>query len=111
MKQIAVGYIKELILALKQAEEICEAQAAFWSIQSDKFGSFAARFTDVKELMEICIDDSVDELIEWLKTRKKELGIYHAVMQGVNNSYNFPCSLKPTQFPRLALPTLDITLE
>ena len=92
-------------------EGICEAQAAFWNYQSDKFGSFSSQITDAKDLIEIGIDESIDELVGWLKGRKMELETYHEVMQGVNNSYNFPCAVKPTAFPQLALPTLDITLQ
>lgn len=109
--QIAAKHIKDLILALTQVEEICEAQAAFWNYQSNKFSSFSTQITDAEALVAIGIDDSVKELLAWLKERKRELAIYHEVMQGVNNSFNFPCELKPTKFPALALPTLGITLE
>lgn len=99
-----------MIKALNRVEEICESQAPFWNYQSNKFSSFSTQITDVQELMEIGIDDLLDELPAWLKDRRREFGIYHEVMQGVN-SFNFPCELKPTKFPSVTWQTLNIIHE
>ncbi len=104
--------VERLIVALKNVEEMLEAfQVAFWNLQADEFRSFSAKITGAKELIAIGITDSIDELVDWLKAHKGELETYHMVLQKVNNSYNFLCSVEPTKFPQLALPTLDIVLQ
>ena len=103
----------DLVKLLGEVERICEGQAAFWGFQSDKFGSFKTSVSNVKDFIEMgLIDESTDELIGLLKERKGELETYHVMMQAVNNSFNFPTGARrPTEFPSINLPALDITLE
>ena len=110
--QEAAGHVADLIKQLGQVEAICEAQAAFWSYQADKFGTFSSNVKSAQEFIELGIgDESVEELTGWLKERKQQLEKYHLAMQGVNNSFNFPTSVRPTPLDAITLDTLDLTLE
>lgn len=81
-------------------------------MQADKFESFSLTVSSVQEFIDLGMgDESVEEIVAWLKRRKGELEKYHKVMLRVNNSFNFVTSLKPTPFPTLTLPSLNISLE
>ena len=107
--QVAAGHVADLIQHLGQVEAICEAQAAFWSYQADKFGTFSSNVESAQEFIELGIgDESVEELTDWLKERKVQLENYHLVMKGVNSSSSFPTSLSPTPLPTITLNALNI---
>ena len=68
-------------------------------MQADKFGSFSSTVSSAQEFIDLGMgDESVEEIVTWLKQRKGELEKYHTVMLRVNNSFNFATSLKPTPF-------------
>ena len=112
--QISTQHIAELVKLLDEVHTICEAQAFFWCMQEDRFKRFSLTVSSAQEFIDLGMgdDESVEEIVTWLKQRKGELEKYHTVMlRGVNNSFNFATSLKPTPFPTLTLPSLDISLE
>ena len=93
-------------------EAICEAQAAFWSYQADKFGTFSGNVKSAQDFIELGMgEEAVKELTDWLKERKGQLEKYHLVMQEVNNSFNFPTSAKPMPLNGITLDALDLTIE
>lgn len=106
-KQIAI-----LVKYLHEIEQMCEAIAAFWQLESDKFASFCPMVESVSDFFELGLtDEAAAEQIEWLEERKKELEKYHQVMSSVNSSFNFPTLLRPSLFPMIDLPTLHVTLQ
>ena len=107
--QEAAGHVGDLTEQLGEVEAICEAQAAFWSYQADKFGTFSGNVKNAQDFIALGMgDESVKELTGWLKERKEQLENYHLVMRGVNSSSNFPTSLSPTPLPTITLDTLSL---
>ena len=107
VKQISI-----LVKCLHQIEQMCEAIAAFWQLESDKFASYCPLVENVSDMMELGLEEEVTtEHLEWLKKRRGELEKYHKMMAAINASYNFPTSLTPSKFPSIELPTLHVTLQ
>lgn len=110
--QVMVEEIRVLLQYLSQMEEMCEAIAAFWQLESDKFASFCPLVENVSDFIDIGLDEAAaQDLLEWLRVRKTELEKYHKVMTAVNAAYNFPTALEPSKFPSIELPTLNVTLQ
>ena len=106
-KQIGI-----LVTHLHEIEHMCEAIAAFWQLESDKFASYCPLVESVSDMMDLGLEEEVaTEHLEWLKQRRGELEKYHKMMAAINASYNFPTSLTPSAFPSIELPTLHVTLQ
>lgn len=104
--------IRVLLQYLSQIEQMCELMAAYWQLQSDRFASFCPMVKSVRDFIELGLDEEVmQDQLEWLRERKNELEKYHKVMTAVNAAYNFPTAVGPSQFPRIHLPTLNVTLQ
>ena len=112
MMQAMADQVGTLITYLHKIEQMCEAIAAFWQVESDKFASFCPMVESVSDFIELGLtEETVTDQLEWLKERKGELEKYHKVMSAVNAAYNFPTSLTPTKFPSIELPSLHVTLQ
>ena len=112
MMQAMADQVATLITHLHKIEQMCEAIAAFWQAESDKFASFCPLVESVSDFIEIGLNDEiVTDQLQWLKERKGELEKYHEVISAVNAAYNFPTLLTPTKFPSIELPNLQVTLQ
>ena len=101
-----------LVMQLHQIEGMCEAMAAFWQMESDKFSSMCSQVEDISDFAEIGIGDEVaKEQLEWLRERKSQLEKYHKIMTAINAAYNFRTGVEPSHFRYIQLPTLGLTLH
>lgn len=109
---IMVKSIRDLLQYLGQIEQKCEAIAAFWQLESDKFASFCPLVESVSDFFDIGLCEEVtQDQLEWLRERKTELKKYHTVMTAVTVDYNLPTAVEPSQLPSIELPTLNVTLQ
>lgn len=104
--------ISELVASLLDVEKLCECIGAFWQIESDKFASFGTSVTSVQDFVEIGLGSQVcDEQIKWLEETQITFNRYHSHVSEVNAAFNFPTPLKPSQFPKIDLPSLELALS
>ena len=105
--------VRKVVQSFSKIECFCEAIAAFWQIQSDKYSSYSSRTQADQVLMNAGLPDEkiAEDNIKWLTEQKSKLEKYHEKMSTVNASYNFPTSLTPSQFPSITLETLNMTIK
>lgn len=108
--EVIASKIGDLVELLKTIENTTECLAEFWQHESDEFESAAGLYSDIKNVCDVkaLASNMAKTSLEELKIRKKELETYHKIMSIVNSQFNIDTKIKPTEFPKIKLPHLQI---
>ena len=111
--QFVASKAAKLVNVLGKLEETCEAIAAFWTMEADKFDSQGAKMeTGQATMIEVGMKDQVceDNIAYWTKT-KDELDRYVTAMSVINNCFNFATNAKPPTGQSIKFANLDLNLH
>lgn len=101
-----------LVKVLGKLEETCEAIAAFWTMEADKFDSQGAKMktNQVKMLKHMKGAVVKNNIAFWTKA-KDEMDRYVTAMSVVNNCFNFVTDAKPPAAKSINFANLELDLH
>lgn len=106
--QVVASKAAELLEVLTNLETICEAIAAFWSIQADDFDAQGSKMrTSPAPMVKMMKSKYVKD---WTKA-KDELDRYATAMSVIGSRFNFVTKAKPPPAQSFGLPNLDLILH
>lgn len=112
--QFVAGKAATLVKVLGKLEETCEAVAAFWTMEADKFDSQGAKMKtgQAKMVMMKGMKGSVvKNNIAFWKTAKDEMDRYVTAMSVINNCFNFVTEAKPPAAKSIKFANLEMELH
>ena len=110
--QFVASKAAKLVNVLGKLEETCEAIAAFWTMEADKFDAQGAKMKTNHAVMIKGMKGKVckDNIAYWNKT-KDELDRYATAMSVINNCFNFVTDAKPPTAQSIKFANLDLDLH
>ena len=110
--QFVASKAADLVRVLGKLEETCEAIAAFWTMEADKFDSQGAKMktSQVKMLKGMKGAVCKNNIAFWSKT-KDEMDRYVTAMSVINNCFNFVTNAKPPTAQSKKFANLDLELH
>ena len=101
-----------LVTVLGKLKETCEAIAAFWTEEADKFDSQGARMKTTHAKMLKYMKGAVvkNNIAFWTKA-KDEMDRYVTAMSVVNNCFNFVTDAKPPAAKSINFANLELDLH
>lgn len=107
--QVVAEKAATLVKVLGKLEETCEAVAAFWTMEADKFDSQGAKMKNsqvamLKGMKGMVVKDN----ISFWKKAKEEMDCYVTAMSVINNCFNFTTAAKPPAGRAIKFANLDL---
>ena len=101
---------------LGKLEETCEAVAAFWTMEADRFASQGAKMktgqaTMLKSKSKTMRSKAIENNIQFWTKAKDEMDRYVTAMSVINNSFNFQTEAKPPRAQSFGFKELEFSLS
>ena len=103
----------KLLDEFDKLDGICEAVAAFWTIEANRFDSQGAKLktgqaTQLKSQSKTLREKAIENNVQFWTKARDDVKHYAAAMSAINDSFNFQTEVKPlTTRDRLLDPTFD----